>query len=93
MSVKKEIRKILVKYSDNKKSNDLIQNEIFDLMVHYFSDLETKIDAYKECFEQFIPVDKWDEATRFLSTYKDGLAEDFEKKEDRINKKKDYDTN
>ena len=35
-----------------------------------------------------IPVDKWDEATRFLSTYKDGLAEDFEKKEDSINHKK-----
>lgn len=47
----------------------------------YFADLETKIDAYKECFEQFIPVDKWDEATRFLSTYKNGLAKDFEKKE------------
>ena len=40
-----------------------------------------KIDAYKECFEQIIPIDKWDEATRFLSTYKDGLAKDFEKKE------------
>ena len=41
---------------------------------------ETK-EMYSECFEQFIPVDKWDEATKFLSTYKDGLAEDFEKKE------------
>ena len=51
------------------------------VVLKYVSDLETKIDAYKECFEQFIPVDKWDEATRFLSTYKDGLAEDFEKKE------------
>jgi len=88
MSVKKEIREILVKYSDNKKANDLIQNEFFDLMVHYFSDLETKIDAYKECFENFIPIDKWDEAIKFLSTYNDGLAKDFEKKEDRINHKK-----
>lgn len=41
---------------------------------------ETK-EMYSECFEQFIPVDKWDEATIFLSTYKDGLAKDFEKKE------------
>ena len=81
MSVKKEIRKVLVKYHDNKRAKDFIEKEIFDLMVHYFSDLETKIDAYKECFEEFIPIDKWDEATKFLSTYKDGLANDFEKKE------------
>ena len=87
MSVKKEIRKILVKHSDNKKANDLIEKEVFDLMVHYFSDIEDKIDAYKECFEQFIPDDKWDEATKFLSTYKDGLAKDFDKKEDKINHK------
>lgn len=81
MSVKKEIREILIKYSDNKKANDFIEKEIFDLMVHYFSDLENKIDCYKECFEKFIPVDKWDEATKYLSVYKNGLAEDFEKKE------------
>ena len=31
--------------------------------------------------EEFIPIDKQDEATKFLSTYKDGLANDFEKKE------------
>ena len=31
---------------------------------------------------------KWDEATIFLSTYKDGLAQDFQKKEDKINHKK-----
>ena len=59
--------------------------EVVNVMETY---AKTKIDAYKECFEQFIPVDKWDEATRFLSTYKDGLAEDFEKKEDSINHKK-----
>lgn len=88
MSVKKEIRKVLVKYHDNKRANDFIEKEIFDLMVYYFSDLETKINAYKECFEEFIPIDKWDEATKFLNTYKDGLAKDFEKKEDRINHKK-----
>lgn len=80
MSVKKEIRKILVKHCDNRLANDMIESEIFDLMVHYFADLEVKIDAYKECFEEFIPIDKWDEATIFLSTYKDGLAQDFQKK-------------
>ena len=57
--------------------------EVVNVMEKYAKEKvrEMKIDAYKECFEQFIPVDKWDEATRFLSTYKDGLAEDFEKKE------------
>jgi len=80
-SGKKEIRKILIKYSDNKKANDFIEKDIFDLMVHYFSNIEDKIDSYKECFKLFIPIDKWDEATKFLSTYKNGLAEDFEKKQ------------
>ena len=50
-------------------------------MVHYFSDLEDKIDTYKECFEEFIPIEKWDEATTFLSTYKNGLAQDIKRKE------------
>ena len=51
------------------------------VVLNYVSDLEMKIDAYKECFEQFIPIEKWDEATKFLSTYNNGLAKDFEKKE------------
>jgi len=45
-------------------------------------------DAYRECFEEFIPIEKWDEATKFLSTYVNGLAQDFENKEDKINHKK-----
>lgn len=39
------------------------------------------LDMYKECFEIFIPSDKWDEATEFLSTYGSGLAKDLCKKE------------
>lgn len=41
----------------------------------------TSADAYKECFEQFIPEDKWDEATSFLSSYGNGLAKELQKKE------------
>jgi hypothetical protein len=37
------------------------------------------IEAYKECFELFIPSEKWDEATLFLSTYNCGLAKDMAK--------------
>lgn len=29
--------------------------------------LKKQIDLYKECFELFIPTDKWDEANEFLS--------------------------
>jgi hypothetical protein len=39
------------------------------------------ISAYKECFELFIPTEKWDEATKFLSTYNNGLAKDLSNKE------------
>ncbi len=38
-------------------------------------------DAYKECFEMFIPSDQWDEATLFLSTYGCGLAKELARKE------------
>lgn len=38
-------------------------------------------DAYKECFEQFIPIDKWDEAQEFLTTYGIGLAKEIARKE------------
>lgn len=39
------------------------------------------IEAYKECFELFIPSEKWDEATLFLGTYNCGLAKDMAKKQ------------
>lgn len=35
------------------------------------------VEMYKECFEMFIPQDKWDEATEFLSTYGNGLAKEL----------------
>ena len=44
-------------------------------------ELETAIAGYKECFEQFVPESKWDEATAFLSSYRSGLAKDFQRKE------------
>ncbi len=44
-------------------------------------DLEGTLSAYKECFEQFVPESKWDEATAFLSSYGNGLAKDFQLKE------------
>ena len=42
-------------------------------------------EAYKECFEKFIPLDKWDEATMFLSTHGSGLATEFAKKDNTPN--------
>ena len=44
-------------------------------------DLKKEKDMYKECFEKFIPHDKWDEATIFLSTYGSGLAKDILRRE------------
>lgn len=56
---------------------------------HKVDDEKTiNLEAYKDCFEEFIPIEKWDEATKFLTTYGDGLAKDFANKEDKINHKK-----
>jgi hypothetical protein len=41
---------------------------------------ETK-NAYKECFEKYIPTNKCDEATEFLSTYGSPLAKDMARRE------------
>jgi len=38
-------------------------------------------EMYKECLERFVPIEKWDNATKFLSTYGSGLAKDFSKNE------------
>lgn len=58
------------------RAKDELQKEIKNE-----SDRKETIEAYKECFEKFIPIDSWDEATKFLSTYNNGLAIDFEKRE------------
>lgn len=44
-------------------------------------ELSELLEMYKECFELFIPMDKWDEATEFLSTYGSGLAKNLKQKE------------
>lgn len=38
-------------------------------------------EMYKECFEMYIPTNKWDEATMFLSTYGNDLARDIARRE------------
>lgn len=45
------------------------------------AEMRETINLYKECFEQFIPTEKWDEATEFLSTANNGLAKDLAKRE------------
>lgn len=45
------------------------------------SEHKERIEAYKECFETYIPNNKWDEATLFLSTYGSGLAKELAKKQ------------
>lgn len=45
-------------------------------------DLRERIAAYKECFELFMPTDRWDEANAFLSSHGSGLAKELQKNED-----------
>lgn len=52
-----------------------------DGLLERVKELEGTLSAYKECFEQFVPESKWDEATAFLSSYGNGLAKDFQLKE------------
>lgn len=58
--------------SQFQKENEVLRKEVTELK-------ETTL-MYKECFEEFIPTDKWDEATVFLSTYGSGLAKDLHRK-------------
>lgn len=43
-------------------------------------ELRKQIELYKECFAEFIPLDKYDEATLFLSSANNGLAIELAKK-------------
>ena len=52
-----------------------------DALQERVKELEGTLSAYKECFEQFVQESKWDEATAFLSSYGNGLAKDFQRKE------------
>ncbi len=42
-------------------------------------ELKHRIELYKECFAEFIPLDRYDEATAFLSA-NDGLAKELLRK-------------
>lgn len=64
--------KIGGKYIECTQTIEDLENEI--------KEYKERIDLYKGCFEKFIPINKWDEATRFLSVGKCGLAEDLAKK-------------
>ena len=44
-------------------------------------ELKSILELYKECFENYIPLEKQDEATLFLSVGKSGLAQDLAKRE------------
>jgi len=45
------------------------------------AELKAQNEAHKACFEKYIPVEKWDEATLFLSTHGSGLAKDMATRE------------
>lgn len=49
--------------------------------------LKKQIDLYKECFELFIPIDKFDEANEFLSTNKNPLAKHLSRVQKEVEKK------
>lgn len=66
---------ILRKHFDADNSVD--ENAIIRAMEEYRNQ---DAEMYKECLENFVPNDKWDEATKFLSTYGSGLAKDMANK-------------
>jgi len=92
---KEEILQELLKLKEEDYSSDALFNNgyVYGIMdaislvekfgladVSKCSECENLIDAYKECFEIYIPNDKWDEATLFLSTYNNGLAKELARK-------------
>jgi hypothetical protein len=63
--------------ADAFKVRQQINCELSDLL-----EMNKKLkEMYKECFELFIPTNKWDEATEFLSTYGNGIAKSLSQKQ------------
>ena len=69
-----------VKWFDENK-NYILEKEKQQIIDTSEYKIKAVINSYKECFELFIPIEKWDEATEFLSTYNNGLAKDLKNKE------------
>lgn len=59
---------------------DLMESEI-ERLEKEVAELKAQNEAHKACFEKYIPVEKWDEATLFLSTHGSGLAKDMATRE------------
>lgn len=65
---------------EEEKYNALMIADAFKVRQQINCELSELLGMYKECFELFIPMNKWDEATEFLSTYGSGLAKNLKQK-------------
>lgn len=90
MDILEELEKLAEKITPCKQCNnegyELYKKACDEIKKHREAVLDTgelkkRIEMYKECFEEFIPPDKWDEASLFLSTYGSDLAKDMHRRE------------
>lgn len=85
MNITKEQQQAIEEYAKDAMDYFIVRHWHHDYMVGIKAGMQevinnpekyglTTSDMYKECFERFIPEENWDEATKFLSTYGNGLA-------------------
>ena len=79
--MKDKIFKVAKNHTENEETAMQLTNELCVLLGVSGSFPPNWKEAYKECFEMFIPINKWGEAQEFLTTYGNGLAKEIAKKE------------
>lgn len=66
-------------WSNIKSKTFEYKNQVEAPLLKNIDELKEQIELYKECFAEFIPLDRYDEATVFLSA-NDGLARELQRK-------------
>lgn len=79
-NIQEKVQEIHSKYGISELSNYKIQLLFEEELKNNNEIFKKTIESYKECFELFIPSEKWDEATLFIDTYKNNLAKEISKK-------------
>jgi hypothetical protein len=76
-----EIEKLFNQFTIDKINIYEFRTKRFKLLEQAKKMEKEQIEMYKQCLEEFVPIEKWDDATKFLSTYKSGLAKDLSNNE------------
>jgi isocitrate dehydrogenase kinase/phosphatase len=79
-NIQEKAQEIHSQYGTSEMANYKIQLLFEEKLKNNNETFKQTLECYKECFELFIPIEKWDEASLFIDTHKNNLAKELSKK-------------